>query len=684
MVLGTICILVALILASINMVTGPIIKKMEEQKVYDSLREALDGEFAPVEIPAGAPDTVTGIYKVTENGEAVGHVVTVEKQGYASTIVLTVGIKADGTVNRVVVTSQQETHGKDIKPLINGFAGVNEDGVADVEQVTGATITSKTVKEAVADAFKALSADAGDNGGEEEEEETLPRTDAEIEALAKEFAGEDTQLESVAVENTTNVKRVYRVSGNKGYIAYLVVMSQYGTVETETIVHVENNGKIKDINKLIWKTSDAMYGYIPPETALVDAFYESLKGKSVSELEELKLLDDDNDETSHGGLLVTQGTKTSGRLLGSLIEAITYIEEIIKKDMPTSEEQLFAYGKDMIAEDAEFTDITPDSISFIKKIYRENKGRGYLAYLVVISERYNRIETETLVCVGNDGIIKDVEKIIWRPSDAGWGYEPPTDDVVNPFYESLKGKSLADLQTLVALEEGKHDGQLVTNATTTSKTLLTALIEGVSAIDDARKKDMPRSEADVLALAQQMAGEGKALTNVTPGGVQFLKRLYRIDDSNNYIAYVVVINERYGRVETETLIYITDNGILKDINKLTWRPSDAGWGYVPPEESVVDAFYARLKGKTISELKELLALESNEDGILVTNATTTSKALLSALTEAFDSSKSLNIAIEESVNNTPRAVGIAVAVAMAVGIAAAIALPIITKRRKNG
>jgi hypothetical protein len=41
--------MVALILSAINMVTGPIIKKMEEQKVYDSLREALDGEFERID-----------------------------------------------------------------------------------------------------------------------------------------------------------------------------------------------------------------------------------------------------------------------------------------------------------------------------------------------------------------------------------------------------------------------------------------------------------------------------------------------------------------------------------------------------------------------------------------------------------------------------------------------------------
>ncbi len=829
LVLGIICILVAVILAAINMVTGPIIKKMEEQKVYDSLREALDGEFEPAEIPSGTPSNVTGLYKVTDGDNLVGHVVTVEKQGYASKIVLTVGIKADGTVNRVVVTAQQESHGKDINPLINGFSGVSAEGVGDVEHVSGATITSKTIKEAVADAFKALSPDA-DNGGEEEEPETeaLPKTDEEIIALAKELVGEECELTDVTPEETTNVKRVYRVSGNKGYIvytytinerygnidtenlvyigtngaiknikkltwsvseaapdwgyipptdeemnqfyeglngkdkntigdvelstgatntttvlvdtlkealdvvgeiikndfptpeaeiialakelvgdgseftdvtpdertfvkriyrensgkgyvAYLVVINErYARIETETLVYVENSGKINNTKKLIWKTSDAGWGYEPPEDSLVDAFYESLKGKKLSDLEALLALENNDD-----GMLVTNATSTSKALLGALVEGVSAIDELIAKDMPTGEEQLFEIAKGMIGADAEFTDITPDSISFVKKIYRENKGRGYLAYLVVINERYARIETETLIYVGNDGKIKDIEKIIWKTSDAGWGYEPPAENLVDAFYDSLNGKGLTELEALLALESNE-DGMLVTNATSTSKALLGALVEGVSAIDDARKKDMPRAEDDVLDFAQQMAGKGATLTNVTPGDVQFLKRLYRIDETNNYIAYVVVINERYGRVETETLIYIADNGVLKDINKLTWKTSDAGWGYEPPEESVVDVFYAGLKGKTISELKELLALESNEDGMLVTNATTTSKALLGALIEAFDSAESVDKDIDEPVNNTPKIVGIFALAVLVVAVAAYIALPIIKKRRKNG
>ena len=819
-VLGSICLIVAVLMAVINSYTAPKIADYEAQKVFESLKVVLDGHFEEVSVPAGAPATVTAMYKVTDDdsGDFKGNVVTVKQKGYAGDILLTIGIDAEGKTTKVVITAQSETHGKNINPLLDRLsAGVTAENVADVEAVSGATVSSTAIKSAIADALKAVSGIAS-----EPEPEVLPTSEEQILAYAAEMIGEGAEFTNVTPDEREFVKRIYREKNGKGYIAYLVVMSRYGTVETETIIHVENNGKIKDIKKLIWKTSDAMYGYVPPEADVVDAFYASLKGKGVSELEELAALEEGNHngllvtqgtntskallgaliegvkninelikqdmptaeeqilayakemvgegaeftdvtpenrefvrriyrensgkgyvaylvvineryarietetlvyvgnngkisgikkliwktsdagwgyeppetalvdafyaslsgkgiteleelvnlENNNNGLLVTNGTSTSKALLGALIEGVKNINELLKKDMPTSEEQLFALGKEMVADDAEFTDITPGDITFIKKIYREDKGRGYLAYLVVINERYARIETETLVYVGNDGKIKDIKKLIWKTSDAGWGYVPPETALVDAFYASLTGKGVSELEALVNLENN-NEGLLVTNGTSTSKALLGALIEGVKAIDAARAKDMPRPEDEMLAFAQQMAGEGATLTNVTPGNVEFLKRLYRIDDTNSYIAYVVVINERYGRVETETLVYV-ENTVIKDIKKLTWKTSDAGWGYEPPEESLADDFYASLKGKNLAELEELIALESNDDGLLVTNATSTSKALLGALVEAVESAESLNIEIPTPTNNTPRIVGIVVIALLVASVPAVI------------
>ena len=465
--------------------------------------------------------------------------------------------------------------------------------------------------------------------------------------------------------------------GGKGYVAYLVVINEkYARVETETLVWVGNDGSVKDIKKLVWKTSDAGWGYEPPTMDVVDPFYSSLVGKKLADLEALLALEEND------GQLVTNATSTSKGLVTALIEGVKIANDMRNKDMPRPEEEVIGLSKDMIGEGAELTDVTPEEKIFVKRIYRENKGKGYIAYLVVFNEKYARIETETLIHVGNDGKIKNINKLIWKTSDAGWGYEPPTEDAVNPFYASLIGKNLSDLEALLALDE--NDGQLVTNATTTSKGLITALVEGVTVIDGLRKKDMPRPEEEVISLAQQMAGEGKTLTNVTVGGVEFLKRLYRIDSTNSYIAYLVVYNDRYGRVETETMIYIDEDGSLKEINKLTWKTSDAGWGYEPPTEDAVVPFYASLIGKNLSDLEALLSLETN-DGQLVTNATTTSKGLVKALVEAVKAADSIKLESEcAPEDNIPKAVGIALVCVIVVLLAVAVIVPKVIRRRKNG
>ena len=188
-VLTSICIVVAILMGVINTITAPKIAFNEEQKVYDSLREVLDGTFESLEIPATAPATVTGLFKVTdENGEFKGNVVTVDQKGYAGKILLTIGFDAEGNTTKVVITAQSESHGKNINPLLDRLSGISSDEVAGVDVVAGATISSGYIKSAVSDAFKAIGGSSAEevNGGEDEAEK-LPKTDEEIENIAKEI-----------------------------------------------------------------------------------------------------------------------------------------------------------------------------------------------------------------------------------------------------------------------------------------------------------------------------------------------------------------------------------------------------------------------------------------------------------------------------------------------------------------
>jgi len=293
---------------------------------------------------------------------------------------------------------------------------------------------------------------------------------------------------------------------------------------------------------------------------------------------------------------------------------------------------------------------------------------------VVMSKSYaGTVESETLIHIGTNGKIKSANKLTCNisPANPEYGYYPPTEDEVNAFYDRLTDSSADTI----------GDVDLVTNATNTSTNVVASVTEALVVAKEQILNDLPTAEADIKALALELIGDAATLTDVTPEDATLLRRLYRIEGNGGYIAYTVVINERYGRVETETLLYLDAKGAIKDINKMTWKTSDAGWGYVPPEEAPVNAFYESLKGKNLADIEALIALENNEDGLLVTNATTTSKALLGAIKEALVAANAEIAKNPASADNLPRTVGLAIVAAAFVCV---IVVTIILKRRRRG
>ena len=602
-VLTAICIVVAALLGAINVLTAGRIADNEAQKVYDSFRVVLDGTFETLEVPEGAPKSVTAVYKVTDGTELKGHVLTLVTKGYAGDIAITVGIDKDGKVTKAVVTSEAESHGKaGMKNYTDRFAGVGPDEVKDVETFTGATASSTAIKNAIVDAVDFMA------GGFAKEEEKLPKTDEEIIALGKELIGSEVELTDVTPEDTETVKRMYKASGNAGYIAYVLVISQYGTVETETLIHIGNTGKIVNVNKLVWKTSDAMYGYVPPTDDVVNEFYGRLPGNTSGTVGDVEL--------------VTNATNTSTNLMNGIKEALAIADTLIKQDMPTPEEDVIAAAKELIGADVTLEDMTPDEREYLKKIYKASDNKGYIAYAVVISSNYGTVETETLIHINTNGKIAGVKKMIWKTSDAMYGYVPPTEDVVDAFYASLAGNSSSTVDGV----------ELVTNATNTSTNLMNAIKESLAAADALIKKDMPTEESELMEIAKELVGADIDFVDVTPDGLNLVKKIYKAGAGKGYIAYAVVISANYGTVESETLIHISSTGKIEGVKKMIWKTSDAMYGYVPPTEDVVDAFYDRLPGNSSATI----------DGVdLVTNATNTSTNLMNAIKEALTATDAL-------------------------------------------
>ena len=614
-VLALICIVVAALLAGVNYVTSPRIREREEAKANAALLVVLPGakNFEKLTVTEDYPSGIKNAHKAD-----LGYVFEVSSKGKENMTVMC-GVDNNGALVKLDIITESETPGyKDgVFDIVKGDNGVYNGKTAEnlaPELVSGATLTSNGVYNAVKAALDAyLVATGGEIAAPEEPEEpdtSYRREESEILALAAELVADSqgfTKMD-IGTENESLVS-VYREKSGKGYVAYVLVISEnYGTVESEAVIYVGNNGKINGLKKLTWKTSDAIYGYVPPTEEAVDAFYGRLPGTTSLNIGEVEL--------------VTNATNTSTNVVNSFKEALVAVEELVKRDMATSEEQVIAYAKELVGSNAEFETIMPEDADYVRRIYKDKGGKGYVAYVVVISANYGTVESEAVIYVGNNGKINGLKKLTWKTSDAIYGYVPPTEEAVDAFYGRLPGTTSLNIGEV----------ELVTNATNTSTNVVNSFKEALVEVEALIAKDMPTPEADILAYGNELMGGTAELENVTPDGTTYVKRIYKDKNGKGYIAYVVVISANYGTVESEAVIYVGNDGKIAGLKKLTWKTSDAIYGYVPPTQDLVDAFYGRLPG---NDSDSLASVE------LVTNATNTSTNVVNSFKEALTEVKTL-------------------------------------------
>ncbi len=145
-VLASICIVVALLLAAVNMVTAPIIEAAQAEKVQRTLSKVLPTGKNFVEISTdGLPESITAAYS-EDNG---GYVFQMEVTGYKSGLVIMCGIDSEGKVAGAEYVSSSET--------LSAEVGLGEKYVGQTNPTfTPELITSATkTTQAYADAIKA-------------------------------------------------------------------------------------------------------------------------------------------------------------------------------------------------------------------------------------------------------------------------------------------------------------------------------------------------------------------------------------------------------------------------------------------------------------------------------------------------------------------------------------------------
>ena len=164
-VLGSICLAVALLLSTINMITAPIIADRESASANAALVEVLpDGkDFKELEITDAYPSVVKAGW--TADGGCVFKVIV---EGYKAALVIMVGISSDLKVagTKVISSGDSDDQEKMVFPRFEGtageYAGKSLDGF-EIITVSTATYTSTAYGKAVKAALQsAILAGGGD------------------------------------------------------------------------------------------------------------------------------------------------------------------------------------------------------------------------------------------------------------------------------------------------------------------------------------------------------------------------------------------------------------------------------------------------------------------------------------------------------------------------------------------
>ena len=158
-----ICTIVTLLLAVTNSVTKPQIEKLQIETANKTKAAVLSVADSFSEEKTADLNGVTYTYYEGYDAEKniVGYVFTTSAKGYGGDIVTMVGVNSDGMVSGMDFLSISETAGlgmnADTDEFKNQFAGksgeigLNKNAPAEneIQALTGATITSKAVTEAV-------------------------------------------------------------------------------------------------------------------------------------------------------------------------------------------------------------------------------------------------------------------------------------------------------------------------------------------------------------------------------------------------------------------------------------------------------------------------------------------------------------------------------------------------------
>ena len=158
--LSIICIVVAGVLAVTNHYTEGIIKQ-NEIDAANAAKLAVMPEADGFDVVTLTDEQMAqyNVVDVVVARNGVGTVITVASDGYKSAVPVMVGFNPDGTIAHMKVLENEETVGVGTRveepEYLDQYTGLSGD-LSSVQNITGATFSSKAVYESVEKAFAVL------------------------------------------------------------------------------------------------------------------------------------------------------------------------------------------------------------------------------------------------------------------------------------------------------------------------------------------------------------------------------------------------------------------------------------------------------------------------------------------------------------------------------------------------
>lgn len=232
-VMAAICSVMALLLATTNAFTAPIIEKNAGAAANAALLEVMpEGkDFESVDpTEYQLPETVAEVHKETSGG---GYVITLVTAGYGADMVIMCGVDAKGVVTGAKCLSSNETLGKE-KEYGAAFTGVDAAALDGVDTIAGATKTTEAYKNAIKDALNAAIILGGGSVDIRDEAQIL--ADNLTAALP---AGEGKFQKLFIVEDIAGVDAIYAADNGTGYVCVVgdtfIGIDAGGTVVTQGV-----------------------------------------------------------------------------------------------------------------------------------------------------------------------------------------------------------------------------------------------------------------------------------------------------------------------------------------------------------------------------------------------------------------------------------------------------------------